>query len=106
MSSLPIEGRVSARPTVPEYRHGRVSGSAPRTGSVSGSAPRTGRVSAEVADPNRATAAAEVNTLISSLGSLSAQAQTLPLTPPTLPQLPQGGYQPQPTDYTQFANDN
>ena len=36
---------------------------------------------------------AEVNALISSLGSLSNQAQSLPLTPPTLPGLPQGqGY--------------
>jgi hypothetical protein len=46
-------------------------------------------------------ALSEINGLISSLGSLSGQAQSLPLTPPTLPGLPQGlGYQPQPTDYS------
>ncbi len=45
-------------------------------------------------------AMAEVNGLISSLGSLSSQAQSLPLSPPTLPGLPQSqGYQPQPVDY-------
>ncbi|MGC9991705.1 MAG: hypothetical protein ABSD52_04795 [Candidatus Cybelea sp.] len=45
-------------------------------------------------------AMAEVNALISSLGSLSNQAQSLPLTPPTLPGLPQSqGYQSQPLDY-------
>lgn len=96
MSLPPIEGRISAKPTVPEVRHGR----------VSGSAPCSGRISAEVTDSSRTSATAEVNNLISSLGTLSAQAQTLPLTPPTLPSLPQGGYQAQPTDYTQFANDN
>jgi hypothetical protein len=50
-------------------------------------------------------AAAELNGLISSLGSLAAQAQTLPMSPPTLPALPQGGYRPQPTDYAQFSDD-
>jgi hypothetical protein len=48
---------------------------------------------------------AELGQLISSLGSLSAQAQSLPLTPPSLPGLPQGGYRPQSTDYTQLIGD-
>jgi hypothetical protein len=45
--------------------------------------------------------------LISSLGSLSAQAQSLPLSPPVLPGLPQTqNSKPQATDYTQFGEDS
>jgi hypothetical protein len=52
-------------------------------------------------------AVAELGNLISSLGSLSSQAQGLPLSAPTLPGLPQqSGYQPGVTDYTQFSGDN
>ena len=50
--------------------------------------------------------AAEVQNLIASLGQLAAQAQALPLSPPTLPALPQNaGYQPHATDYMQLADD-
>jgi hypothetical protein len=49
----------------------------------------------------QSSAQAEINNLISSLGSLASQAGSMPLTPPTLPGLPQNAaYQPQPTDYT------
>ncbi len=58
------------------------------------------------AESPESSAIAELSSLISSLGSLSAQAQNLPLTPPSLPGLPQnGGYQTQPTDYMQFVDD-
>jgi hypothetical protein len=50
-------------------------------------------------------ALSEISGLIAQLGSLSGQAQGLPLTPPTLPGLPQGsGYQPQALDYS-FGDD-
>jgi hypothetical protein len=52
-------------------------------------------------------AAAEIATLISSLGALSTQAQSLPLQPPNLPAPSQHQhYHPQTTDYTQFADDS
>lgn len=51
-------------------------------------------------------AMAEVGGLISSLGSLQQQAQSLPLSAPVLPGLPQTpGYQPQATDYTAFNSE-
>ncbi len=93
MSSLPpIEGSVAAKPLVPPSASVRASCQA---GTVSGAG-----------DSPESSAIAELNGLISSLGSLSAQAQNLPLSPPTLPGLPQGGYQPQSTDYTQFVDDS
>jgi hypothetical protein len=50
-------------------------------------------------------ARAEIGNLLTSLSSLSTQAQGLPLTPPTLPGLPQSqGYQMQPADYA-FGDD-
>jgi hypothetical protein len=61
---------------------------------------RGGSLRAESSESPENAASAEVNALISSLGSLSNQAQSLPLTAPTLPGLPQSqGYQPQPLDY-------
>jgi hypothetical protein len=94
MSSLPpIEGSVSAKPLIP------------LSGTVRG-AYQSGTVSGETGDSPENAALAELSGLISSLGSLSAQAQSLPLSPPTLPGLPQGGYRPQSTDYTQFADDS
>jgi hypothetical protein len=106
VSSLPIEGTISAQP------FGKTSGSisAP-VGRLGGSisAPpvgqRTGSISGDAGESPENSAIAELGNLISSLGTLSAQAQALPLTPPTLPGLPQGGYQAQPTDYMQFAQD-
>lgn len=95
MSSLPpIEGSVAARPFVP------------LSGTVSG-ASQAGTISGETGDSPESAALAELNGLISSLGSLSAQAQSLPLSPPTLPGLPQGqNYRPQTTDYSQFVDDS
>lgn len=95
MSSLPpIEGSVAAKPF------------APLSGTVRGAC-QAGTVSGDTGDSPESAALAELNGLISSLGSLSAQAQSLPLSPPTLPGLPQGqNYRPQTTDYTQFADDS
>lgn len=98
MSSLPIEGTISAKPFhhVHHAHHGHVRGTPPL---------RSGTISAPLDNSAQSAAVAEIGTLISSLGSLSAQAQSLPLTPPSLPGLPQGGYKPQPTDYTQMIGD-
>ena len=98
MSSLPIEGTISAKPFhhVHHAHHGQVRGTLPH---------RSGTISAPLDSSAQSAAVAELGTLISSLGSLSAQAQSLPLTPPSLPALPQGGYKPQPTDYTQMIGD-
>lgn len=95
MSSLPIEGTISAKP------FSNIAGSI----SAGVGHRSSGSISAPAAESPQNCAVAELGNLISSLGALSAQAQTLPLTPPTLPGLPQGGYQPQPTDYLQFAQD-
>lgn len=101
MSSLPIEGSISAKPHQVHHHehvhhHGHVRGTQP---------PRSGTISGDANDSAESAAVAEMGTLLSSLGSLSSQAQGLPLTPPSLPGLPQGGYKPQPTDYTQMIGD-
>jgi hypothetical protein len=75
-----LEGSISAKPYAPTPRP-----------SVSGSleAPVRPNTSGDVSD------------------SLSSQAQSLPLSAPTLPGLPQGqSYRPQATDYTQLADDS
>jgi Transglycosylase SLT domain len=85
-------GRLSGRETV--------TGNAP---AISGS----GVLTAGSAGSPESSAAAEIATLISSLGALSAQAQSLPLPPPNLPSPSQHQhYHPQATDYTQFADDS
>jgi hypothetical protein len=103
MSFLPpTEGTIASQPfgnTIAAGVHG-----AYRTGSIAGSpsAPLPGGV-----ESAEGSALAELSSLISALGSLSAQAQSLPLSPPTLPGLPQNqAYQPQATDYTQFSDDS
>jgi len=92
---LPIEGTISAKPFT------NIAGSI--------SAPvsrRSGTISAEPGDSPENSAAADLNNLIASLGTLSAQAQSMPLTPPTLPGAQQPpSYQPGSTDYLQFASD-
>ena len=95
MSSLPIEGTISAKPFADPLRHG----------TIDGAPPVAGRISGDLADSPQNAAVAELGTLLSSFSSLSAQAQSLPLSPPTLPGLPQGGYQPASTDYTQLCDD-
>lgn len=101
MSSLPIEGTISAKPHhVQHHEHVR------HHGQIRGTPPlRSGTISADADGSAESAAVAELGTLLSSVGSLSAQAQGLPLTPPSLPGLPQGGYKPQPTDYTQIIGD-
>jgi hypothetical protein len=86
--------------------------SAPPAGGGSGTlsaAPisRSGTISAPASAEPEDSTIAELGGLISQLGSLSAQAQSLPmeLTAPTLPSLPQQqNYQPQPADYA-FGGD-
>ena len=93
-----LEGSISAKPCAPTPRP-----------SVSGSleAPVRPNTSGDVSDSPENSAVAELSGLISSLGSLSSQAQSLPLSAPTLPGLPQGqSYRPQATDYTQLADDS
>lgn len=102
MSSLPIERTISAKP----YHNIGGSISAPAGGSLSAPVGRVaGSISAETAESPQTSASAELSNLIASLGTLSAQAQTMPLSPPTLPGLPQSGYKAQQTDYMQFASD-
>jgi hypothetical protein len=89
-----LEGSVAAKPFVPQ------------SGAVRGFS-QAGTVSGDGADSPENAAVAELNGLISSIGSLSAQAQSLPLSAPTLPGLPQSqSYRPQATDYTQLADDS
>jgi hypothetical protein len=113
------EGTISARPFHDEHS-GRIGGSHDRritgsgetgksgtlhgcdkSGTLRGSSgTRGGSLRGDSKESPESSATAEVNALISSLGSLSNQAQSLPLSPPTLPGLPQSqGYQPQPVDY-------
>ncbi len=101
MSSLPIDGTISAKPfTQP------ISGTIRGNSGGTISAPAAGSIEGD-GDSAESSAVAELSGLISSLGSLSAQAQSLPLSPPTLPGLPQNqGYQPQATDYMQLSEDS
>jgi|SRR5580693_1018890 hypothetical protein len=106
MSSLPSihDGTISANP-FDHPSHGRVTGSldAPVSGTLRGS--NSGTI-AEPGDSAESSAVAELNGLISSLASLSSQAQSLPLSTPSLPSASQTqGYRPQKTDYAQFVDD-
>lgn len=106
MSFLPsVEATLGTKPfantvsgTLGSLEPGKTSGSI--LGQVAGP------ISSELGESPESAAVAELGNLISSLGSLSAQAQSLPLSPPQLPGLPQSGYQPQATDYTQFSDDS
>ncbi|MGA7354730.1 MAG: hypothetical protein WA431_09380 [Candidatus Cybelea sp.] len=120
MSSIhSIEGTLSAKPFGAEVS-GRLHGDhkAPKTGSLHGghesrqsgtlhgARESRGTIAGKSAESPTSSAIAELSGLISNLGSLSAQAQSLPLSAPILPGLPQSqGYRPQPTDYTQLSND-
>ena len=90
MSSLPsiLEGSILARP-LEQRISGGVTGSleAAERGSVRG-ALESGSAGGEAIESPQNSAIAELGGLISSLGSLSAQAQSLPLSPPALPGLP------------------
>jgi hypothetical protein len=95
MSSVPPihEGSVYSKPL--ENAHGSVVAAA--------TAPKSGTVYGESPDES---AIAEIGSLISSLGSLSAQAQNLPLSPPSLPGAQNQPYRPATTDYMQLAEDS
>jgi hypothetical protein len=116
MSSVhPTEGTITGKPyqathhgrlNGPDERSGRIHGACDRNGSIRGAPMPNGLLQSGSGESPENAAMAELSGLISTLGSYSAQAQSLPLSPPTPPSLPQGGYQPQPTDYTQFAGDS
>ena len=102
MSSLPpLEGTIWAKPlagAVTEGSNGLAA--AP----ITVGAPPSGSITGDLGESPESTAVAELSGLISTIGSLSAQAQSLPLSPPSLPGIPQNsGYRPQTTDYLQFA---
>jgi hypothetical protein len=131
VSIHPVEGTLSGKPFGAEVS-GRLHGDhkAPKTGSLHGGheSPKSGplhghhqssktgqlhgaggargTIAQEFTESPASSAIAELSGLISNLGSLSAQAQSLPLSAPILPGLPQSqGYRPQPTDYSQLSND-
>lgn len=95
--------------TISGIHEGTISAPVERAGNTISSSSRcaaNGTVSGAANEAPETSAAAEVSGLISSLGSLSPAAQGLPLTPPTLPGVPQNqNYRPQSTDYTAFSSD-
>jgi hypothetical protein len=97
MSSLPpIDGALSGR----GFGNGL-------SGGIAASPPLTGSLAGNSSESPENSAVAELSGLISSLGSLSAQAQSLPLSPPTLPGAQQPpSYMPQSTDYLGFAENS
>jgi hypothetical protein len=107
VSIPPIEGTLAAKPFT-NAMSGGLSGSllGAASGTLSGSSPLKGSIAGDSSESPENSAVAELGGLISSLGSLSAQAQSLPLSVPTLPGSQQPpSYQPQATDYLQFAED-
>lgn len=114
MSSLPSidHGTLSAPPDNTlrgdmDSRRGSLRGAIDRThGTLHGGAWDHGTLLGNVPESPVSSAIAELQSLISTIGSLSAQAQSLPLSPPSTPSLPQDqSYRPQTTDYTQFVDD-
>jgi len=121
VSSLPpIEGTLVAKP-FGNTIHGGLRGSQEppnsgtlrgshephNSGTLRGSTALHGTLTGDSNDSPESSAIAEIGGLISSLGSLSAQAQGLPLSAPSLPGLPQTQrYQPQTTDYAQLGDDS
>ncbi len=85
-------------------QHGRISGTCEngKSGKLQGSnGTYGGSLSGNEQESVEDAALSEISSLIASLGSLSGQAQSMPLSPPTLPGLPQGtAYQPQAIDYS------
>ncbi|MGC1382070.1 MAG: hypothetical protein WA814_13730 [Candidatus Baltobacteraceae bacterium] len=103
------EGSISAKP-LGHHNSGTIRGTpeGERSGRIHGTpCSRSGSLRGDPADSPENSAIAELGGLISSIGSLSTQAQSLPLTPPSLPGLPQNaGYQRQMTDYSQFSDES
>lgn len=102
LSSLPsIQSAISAN----TLRAGSPAGLGESAAAPVSAAPRT--ISGDVGESPESSAIAELGTLISSIGSLSSQAQSLPLSAPTLPGIPADqGYHPGMTDYLQLAEDS
>ena len=94
----PESGRISARVEAHHHHHHH------HRGSLRGPEP-DGSLQSGGSETPESAAIAELNGLISALSTLSAQAQGLPISAPTLPNVQQGGYQPQLTDYAQFGED-
>ena len=110
MSSLPpIDGSLAGR-DFGNGLSGSIAGSlqAPQSGTLSGlNTPLTGSLAGNSNESAANSAVAELSGLISSLGALSSQAQSLPLSPPTLPGAQQPpSYMPQSTDYLGFAENS
>jgi len=105
----PIDGTLAAR-GFENGLSGTIAGSleAPQSGTLSGlNAPLTGSLAGNSSESAENSAVAELSGLISSLGALSAQAGSLPLSPPTLPGAQQPpSYMPQSTDYLGFAENS
>jgi hypothetical protein len=99
-SSGRISGSNERGPVSGSGEHGRISGS--QSGKLHGSGGSCGgSLNGQEQESLETAALSEISSLIASLGSLSGQAGSMPLEPPTLPGLPQGlGYQPQPVDYS------
>jgi hypothetical protein len=94
-------GRIGGK-----HDHGRIGGTHEHhSGGLRGKTGSDGKLGGDLGESPANDAMAEIGNLITSLSSLSTQAQGLPLTPPTLPGLPQGqGYQMQPAGYA-FGDD-
>jgi hypothetical protein len=97
IAAKPFEHQSGKIAGTPEHQHGRVHGREHHHArQIDGSS--------EASEENAIVA--EIANLVASLGSLSAQAQRQPMSPPTLPQTPSGqAYRPQLTDYTQLGGD-
>jgi hypothetical protein len=102
-----VHGTITAPPR-PQPLHGTLTAPPEPPAGTLTATPRAVPVSSSGQAPElpEDSAVAELSGLISSLGALSTQAASLPLTPPTLPGLPQQNYQRQATDYMQLSDDS
>jgi hypothetical protein len=99
------QGTIAARPF--EHQSGRVSGAHEHQhGRLHASPPASVPLASGTSAAPDTSLVAELGNLIAELSSLSAQAQNLPLSPPSAEQTAPGqGYRPQLTDYSQLTGD-